>query len=393
MRMPRPATLPSVTESAAPAAAPAAGSSGRIAELDATRAMLMMLGVVLHAANPYATRDAWIVSDGNDQHWLEHLQRLPHEFRMAGFFLLAGFLGTLALQKRGVREFLGRRTTRLLYPLVTALLTINALQYWYVHHYIDTHCAPPATTCAAHATPGLWVAHLWFLFFLMGYSLLLPLLVRGFHWAPLRARLARTPLAHWPLTVAVMAPFVGALAIKAAAGLLPWLYLRLLGVGSLFDFCGYALYFALGVLIAGWPLLRQRFLQLPVRTALLLSAAGTAAYFAASRLYAAAPDARAAIVLDDASQALLTIGAVRLFMLLSRRLPGLATRIADSSYSVYLFHHFIVILLALQLTAWSGPSWAKFLLVVSVAGGGSYLIHRQLIARSRLLRLLFNGAG
>jgi glucan biosynthesis protein C len=356
--------------------------------------MLMLLGLVIHAASPYAVGHSWIVSDGNDQLWLLHLQRLPHMFRMSGFFMLAGFLGTLALNKRGVRDFLSRRTTRLLYPLVTALLTINVIQYWYVHHHIATRCASPATACAAHIVPGLWVAHLWFLFFLMGYSLLLPALVRACHWAPLRESVRRSSAAHWPLLVSLTLPFVASLLLKAGSMVMPWVNDRQLGIGSLFEFCRFGLYFALGVLIASWPQLRQRFITLPPRTALLLVLAGIAAYVAAVQL---APGhgwyARAALVLEYLCQALLTIGAVRLFMLLSHLLPGLASRIADSSYTVYLFHHLLVILTALALVEWSVPAWVKFLLVCVIAGGVSYQLHCRVISRSALLRRLFNGAG
>ena len=356
--------------------------------------MLMVLGVVVHAANPYAVGASWIVSDGNDQPWLEHLHDLPHAFRMSGFFLLAGFLGTLALNKRGVGDYLSRRTTRLLYPLATALLTINAFQYWYVHHYIATHCASATSACAAHVTPGLWVAHLWFLFFLGGYSLLLPALVRTCQWAPLRELMRRSSAVHWPLLVSLMVPFVGSLLLKTCSLAFPWLYRQQLGIGSLFDFSSFGLYFALGVLIASWPTLRQRFVTLAPRTALLLVLTGTAAYVVAGYLATGHGwQVRAAQVVTYACQSLLTIGAVRLFMLLSHWLPGLATRVADSSYTVYLFHHPLVVLTALALVGWPGPAWAKFLLICAVAGGVSYQLHRWVISRSDLLRRVFNGVG
>lgn len=392
--MPPPATPHFVPESVAlEPSALTRGAPSRIRELDATRAMLMMLGVVVHAANPYAAQAAWIVTDGTNQVWLHHLQRIPHAFRMPGFFLLAGFLGTLALQKRGPAEFLRRRTIRLLWPLITSLLTINALQYWYVHWYINVHCRGQSEFCAAHATAGLWVSHLWFLFFLLGYSLLLPLIARLMHWAPIGRRLHGTPLARMPLFVAVTAPLLGSLLLKAAAGYFPWLYQRLIGVGSLFDFATFGLYFGLGVLIASWPLLRQRIVSLPGTTALLLTSVGVAAYFAADLAAARqGVNGRTALIFWMLCQAFLTIGCIRLFMLLSSRLPGLATRIADSSYTVYLFHHFFVILTALALVAWPGPAGLKFLIVMTVAGSCSYQLHRQVISRSRLLRLLFNGA-
>jgi glucan biosynthesis protein C len=204
----------------------------------------------------------------------------------------------------------------------------------------------------------------------------------------------RSQARHWPLAVSLTVPFVGLLLLKSCSMALPWLYQRHLGIGSLFDFARFGLFFALGVLIASWPQLRQRFVTLPPRTALLLVLAGIAAYVAAAQLATGHEwQARVAMVLEYACQSLLTIGMVRLFMLLSHLLPGLATRVADSSYTVYLFHHFLVILTALALVGWQGPAWAKFLLVCIVAGGVSYQLHRRVISRSPLLRRLFNGVG
>lgn len=394
MRMLPPATRRFVPElSGLKPATSAQGTAARLKELDAARAMLMLLGLVVHAANPYAAHASWIVTDGTDQAWLHYLGALPHQFRMPGFFLLAGFLGTLALKKHGAADFLRRRATRLLWPLVTSLLTINALQYWYVRHYIAVHCGDHTIDCAAHATPGLWVAHLWFLFYLSGYSLVHPLIVRVFHWAPLRTILGNTPAAHFPLTVAIAAPFLGSLVIKACASDLPFLYQRLLGVGSLFEFATYGMYFGVGVLVASWPRLRQRFVALPIGTALLISLSGVATFFAAEQLANAHGQyAGSAPVLWMGSQALLTLGCLRLFMRLSHWLPALATRIADSTYTVYLFHHFLVILLALALVDWPGRPGTKFLIVVVLVGLCSYQLHRLVISRSRLLRRLFNGA-
>lgn len=56
-------------------------------DLDAARSVLMMLGVVLHAANVYAEPATWLVSDPVRSEGLRAVSDTIHVFRIPAFFV------------------------------------------------------------------------------------------------------------------------------------------------------------------------------------------------------------------------------------------------------------------------------------------------------------------
>ena len=73
--------------------------------LDALRGVMMMLGIVLHAANFYLAAPPPIFpipSDRNNSLFFDLLFHFIHQFRMPTFFVLAGFFSALLVEKRGL---------------------------------------------------------------------------------------------------------------------------------------------------------------------------------------------------------------------------------------------------------------------------------------------------
>ena len=64
-----------------------------------------------------------------------------------------------------------------------------------------------------------------------------------------------------------------------------------------------------------------------------------------------------------------------------------------AGYTIYLLHHFLVVLFATLVAAWLPKDAAllKYLVVVSVVLCLTIAAHRMLIARTPLLRFMFNG--
>ena len=73
----------------------APSTADRYHALDALRGFAMLLGVLLHAAVPYATIPVpfWPVQDSRGTRALDLFLFAVHDFRMQVFFLLAGFFG------------------------------------------------------------------------------------------------------------------------------------------------------------------------------------------------------------------------------------------------------------------------------------------------------------
>jgi len=117
--------------------------AGRLHELDAMRSVLMLLGIVLHAANPYLTGGDWLVADPARDGAFDAIDGVIHLFRMPAFFIVAGYFAMLLLRRRARLPFLRERLRRTLLPAATVLLTFNLVQVWYL-----AAPAAPAASCA-----------------------------------------------------------------------------------------------------------------------------------------------------------------------------------------------------------------------------------------------------
>ena len=77
----------------------------RIHALDSLRAIMMLLGVVLHTAITYSKIDysgAWSLKDINSTSLImDYIVFVIHNFRMPIFFVVAGFFGALLFFERG----------------------------------------------------------------------------------------------------------------------------------------------------------------------------------------------------------------------------------------------------------------------------------------------------
>ena len=92
-------------------------SSGNIArrhDLDALRAIAMLLGIALHVGLGYVP--GWIITDDADPQVLHKTSdgfqvmfNIIHGFRMPLFFLVSGFFTAMLWRKRGVTSLLKHR--------------------------------------------------------------------------------------------------------------------------------------------------------------------------------------------------------------------------------------------------------------------------------------------
>src|SRR5262245_47037104 len=91
--------------------APASTVTGpRLDYLDATRAFALVLGVIFHASMSFTPFFlGWAVQDVSTSWLVGDFIPISHSFRMATFFLLAGFFSHGLLQRRGLRGFVASR--------------------------------------------------------------------------------------------------------------------------------------------------------------------------------------------------------------------------------------------------------------------------------------------
>ena len=93
----------------------------RIHGLDALRAVLMLLGVLIHSALNYMP--GWFVQDPHNQaEWMMIVIDVIHTFRMPAFFLLSGFFAALLVERRGLFRMFRNRFDRIVRPLAVFVL-------------------------------------------------------------------------------------------------------------------------------------------------------------------------------------------------------------------------------------------------------------------------------
>ncbi len=185
--------------------------------LDALRGFMMMLGIVLHAALLYLTSPppaAPIPTDRNNAFVFDLVFDFIHDFRMPTFFVLAGFFTALLVEKRGVNGTLGNRASRILLPLLAALVlilppTLILMSDFMLSVRFGTHDLIPniaqlqALAAEMSAETGeptgrLPIGHLWFLYYLCMFYLLI---------APMRWLLGRNTRLHAAFKCALASPF------------------------------------------------------------------------------------------------------------------------------------------------------------------------------------------
>ena len=102
--------------------------STRLHYLDATRAFALLLGIVFHASLSFMpVFIGWAVMDVSTSYIAGGFALISHTFRMALFFLIAGFFSAMVLNKTRTRDFLQSRAVRLGVPFIVGWLVLRPL--------------------------------------------------------------------------------------------------------------------------------------------------------------------------------------------------------------------------------------------------------------------------
>ena len=160
----------------------------RIHYLDNLRALAMLLGVFLHAGLAYAnpSQSFWLATDPSSSIAVDVSIWIVHLFRMSLFFLISGYFAHRMIEKRGVQRFLWNRTVRIVFPflvfypfLLMAMFVVIVFSLRYLNHPLGLMglIASAAEQNPKHAArQPLTAMHLWFLYYLMMFSILAALL-------------------------------------------------------------------------------------------------------------------------------------------------------------------------------------------------------------------------
>jgi membrane-bound acyltransferase YfiQ involved in biofilm formation len=164
--------------------------SGRLHAFDNLRAMLMWLGIVLHVAINHTTRPSALPwRDTQTSPLADLLLVFIHSFRMPAFFILAGYFVALLVERRGYHGMLTHRLRRLalpfaiFWPILIVCTTLLMMVYLHLMAYGTAGIDVGLMTKKSKLGSPFNTMHMWFIYYLICFSILTALL------APVAARL------------------------------------------------------------------------------------------------------------------------------------------------------------------------------------------------------------
>jgi len=357
--------------------AAASGDSTRIHYLDNLRALAMLLGVYLHGALAYAepSRSVWIATNPQGNVAIDASIWWIHLFRMSLFFLLSGYFAKLMIQRKGLKPFLWSRGIRIALPfvlfwplLMVAMTIVFVFAFSYVKEpqgLMQVIVAASQNPEAAKSSTPYTTMHLWFLYYLLMFSLIAAV---GSRWTRLKFDwlfqrkwlLALSPLALVPgvmgagLPIAAPESFVPTWWPFVYYGLFYWAGWQLLGRELLLDRLQPLCW---PLVLASVLLFVPQYCLLPVLDIALIQQATESRSLAPYLLES---------VLASYLSALLTLSALLVGQRFLARSNAWLKFCADSSYWVYLIHLPIILFLQTLLIPIALPVLGKLVVVTLV---------------------------
>ena len=362
----------------------------RLHHWDFSRALYLVLGIPFHAAVAYSLSHEWAVSSPNKSQLLTWLADFLHTFRMPGFFLLAGLFSMMLLDRQGPVAWLRSRLMRLGLPLIFATLLIVPFQIVVQSLALTLTGGMPVATLGPHIVSQLthfgepWISHLWFLWVLIAYCIglaLLQALCRG----TLSARLSG--FVDWVADnrILSLAAFGAICELAAQAQALIASASPYYGNAAI-NYNLYVVYFGFGALVYS----STRLNALLLRPGPVAGLAGVALVLCSQLPYADLLGHTLSIMAAIVG-ALLIVGWIsRLAHRHFGHADARVRKLVDASFTIYLFHHPLIIVMATLFLLVDLPPVVEFAITAVSAGLISYAIHLA-VSRSPVLTLMFNG--
>jgi glucan biosynthesis protein C len=369
----------------------------RLHSLDSLRAIMMLLGIVLHTVITYQVADTWsgwpfkdlnATSLSND-----FIYYFIHSFRMQIFFVVSGFFGAMLFYEREPRAMIKNRLSRIVYPFlvfIVLLWPIVAFVWTYTGFVLGGSANVMTETMAIVGTPLIIIPqntfHLWFLYYLaltLGLTILLafalkktPKFTQGitktFNWIIQKPLLRVFFFAS--LTVLVFL-LMGESKVATPGSWIP-------------EFPTFIYYFFF--LIVGWVLFKSKNLLDQFKRMDWISLGLGLLVYMAYFFNRSTISFELQLLANSVMVWFFIFGFTGLFLRYGSGHSPLMRYISDASYWVYLIHLPIVGFIPSLIVNWDLPSTIKVLIVItgtSVICFGTY----HLFVRSTFIGKFLNG--
>jgi len=371
----------------------------RIHALDSLRAIMMLLGIVLHTAMTYADTDfgdAWILKDiGSTDISNDYIYQVIHSFRMQTFFVVAGFFASLLFYERSPKKMIQNRVSRIVLPLIVFLFVLNApTMFSMIYSYnVFQGSENPLSRALNYVSEQPFLPettmHLWFLYYLsmisavsVGMALLLkklPAVTRpmsqAFNWV------IKRPI----LRVVIFAALTSVVYLIMGT----WYTEKYNNFTPNFNsFLYYSFFYFTGWILFKSKHLLNKMMKLDWACAIL----GLTLYTAYLILSLIFPPFNLIthVLVKSLVVWLFIFGITGLFMRYGSNHSPLMRYVSDSSYWVYLLHLPLTMLIPGLIADWPLPSTLKMLFVVLSTGVICFVSYHFLV-RGTFIGKFLNG--
>ncbi len=352
----------------------------RIAKLDALRVVLILLGVVLHAADVYRP-SGWLVADRIGSPIFQVVADFIHIFRMPMLFFVSGLLLRLTASPNEFTGNVVKRGLRLVLPFAVIALTLNASI-----RSLQSVCSSSANCVSWKSIEVDHIQHLWFLSDLFLFTLMALGFLRFRHWLP---RLNSSQAFRDRPELQFCAFSAVTVLAGALVALTPYRYYAIGFGSSLIAFATYGGFFFSGCWL-GKPerlsvLDRQRWK--PIYWVFLGLLVGVCLY---ARTEKGALRTMQMLILEPVAAWAMVWAMWHLAAQVPSQLLKRVGSLAPLCFTIYLVHTFFVVLLGWALTTSNLPVGFKFVLLTGLSAALS-IYTALLVQGNAWLKLLVNG--
>ncbi len=369
----------------------------RLHALDSLRAIMMMLGIVLHSSNTYVIADygAWPLKDPDTTSLvLDYISSFVHAFRMPIFFVIAGFFASLLFYERSYTKMIKNRVNRILVPFIVFLillwpLVMMAFRYSNFVFAGQANSLEKAVATFSELTAFIpeRTMHLWFLYYLVLFS------INSYFFGLLFKKQPKLSGKIGSIfNYIIQKPILKVLVFSAITLLLllfmnrTWVPTSLSFVPDFNTYIFYAFFY-----FWGWILFKSKaYLNTFLKYDWLFSILGMILFTAYFLIDATALSTEIIMIIKSVNVWLFTFGFTGLFIRFGSQHSALMRYVSDSSYWVYLLHLPLTALLPAFLYGVSIPAFFKFLIVMTATAVVCFVTYHYLV-RATFIGKFLNG--
>lgn len=359
--------------------------NSRIYYLDSMRGVLILFILMIHALQVYSPEKSWRIYN------IESIDSIPYIidflllFTLTSFFIMSGYFAVMTIQKVGSQKFWEIRIRRIMIPIITTAVTLNSFQSyllvqngWMKFELID------------YLINGGWVSHLWFLINLVIYFLILYIGVKYFK-SLLEKCMTIFNIVFLNTNIYFLLFFMSFLTVFLLAIVSIFSKYWYFGeIINLHAFVFYLPFFIFGILLYINKQILESFLNISIfySVMIIIISLLVSNYFVEfeGKIYKIVY-----FFFNTASKYFASALCFHFFYKYTNKQSHTFTFLSESSYTVYLFHHVLVIAVGLLYIHYKIVGVVGLFLLVFLVGILSLLIHLLLISRSDILSFLFNG--